>query len=184
MSEPICTCPTGNGSLRWPCPVHPPEIPPVLKGGDGWQVTTIDSISQIQADTVVNEYKPTIHFVPIYGGTVALATTREEWFKLLELYGIAPVQADHNAAGRSMALVNEGCQSAYLIGVFNNELRTYVHEVAHTTLFICEDAGIDPTSSNGEPFCYLHDTLFDLMSEQMSEHIMRANNAKVVDLQE
>ncbi|NHC62740.1 hypothetical protein [Paenalcaligenes suwonensis] len=20
-----CTCPSGNGSLRWPCPVHPPE---------------------------------------------------------------------------------------------------------------------------------------------------------------
>ncbi|MFD2298367.1 hypothetical protein QRO11_12200 [Paracidovorax citrulli] len=19
-----CTCPTGDGSLRWPCPVHPP----------------------------------------------------------------------------------------------------------------------------------------------------------------
>lgn len=20
-----CTCPSGDGSLRWPCPVHPPE---------------------------------------------------------------------------------------------------------------------------------------------------------------
>ena len=20
-----CTCPTGDGSLRWPCPIHPPE---------------------------------------------------------------------------------------------------------------------------------------------------------------
>jgi hypothetical protein len=27
---PVCTCPSGDGSLRWPCPVHPgnsPEIP-------------------------------------------------------------------------------------------------------------------------------------------------------------
>jgi hypothetical protein len=22
----ICTCPSGDGSLRWPCPVHPPEV--------------------------------------------------------------------------------------------------------------------------------------------------------------
>lgn len=22
--EPVCTCPSGDGSLRWPCPVHPP----------------------------------------------------------------------------------------------------------------------------------------------------------------
>ncbi|MBX4490415.1 DUF551 domain-containing protein [Klebsiella pneumoniae] len=30
QAEPVCTCPSGNGSLRWPCPVHPgnnPEIP-------------------------------------------------------------------------------------------------------------------------------------------------------------
>lgn len=23
-----CTCPSGDGSLRWPCPAHPPETPP------------------------------------------------------------------------------------------------------------------------------------------------------------
>jgi hypothetical protein len=22
----VCTCPSGDGSLRWPCPVHPPEV--------------------------------------------------------------------------------------------------------------------------------------------------------------
>jgi hypothetical protein len=21
----LCTCPSGDGSLRWPCPSHPPE---------------------------------------------------------------------------------------------------------------------------------------------------------------
>nr|WP_233444640.1 DUF551 domain-containing protein [Klebsiella variicola] len=24
---PVCTCPSGNGSLRWPCPVHPGNSP-------------------------------------------------------------------------------------------------------------------------------------------------------------
>ena len=24
-SETSCTCPSGDGSLRWPCPVHPPS---------------------------------------------------------------------------------------------------------------------------------------------------------------
>lgn len=24
-----CTCPSGDGSLRWPCPKHPPEAAPV-----------------------------------------------------------------------------------------------------------------------------------------------------------
>ena len=26
-SAPVCTCPSGDGSLRWPCPVHPPSAP-------------------------------------------------------------------------------------------------------------------------------------------------------------
>ncbi|WP_374425063.1 hypothetical protein [Chromobacterium sp.] len=25
MAPPRCTCPSGDGSLRWPCPRHPPE---------------------------------------------------------------------------------------------------------------------------------------------------------------
>ncbi|QET14535.1 DUF550 domain-containing protein [Klebsiella pneumoniae] len=28
QAEPVCTCPSGNGSLRWPCPVHPSNSPP------------------------------------------------------------------------------------------------------------------------------------------------------------
>ena len=34
-----CTCPSGDGSLRWPCPAHPPEAQPVYVGVDlegGW----------------------------------------------------------------------------------------------------------------------------------------------------
>lgn len=26
----VCTCPSGDGSLRWPCPMHPPEVKVVL----------------------------------------------------------------------------------------------------------------------------------------------------------
>lgn len=27
MVAPVCTCPSGDGSLRWPCPVHPGNSP-------------------------------------------------------------------------------------------------------------------------------------------------------------
>ncbi len=27
QAEPVCTCPSGDGSLRWPCPVHPGNTP-------------------------------------------------------------------------------------------------------------------------------------------------------------
>ncbi|EIY5064302.1 hypothetical protein MLJ30_002128 [Klebsiella quasipneumoniae] len=32
QAEPVCTCPSGNGSLRWPCPVHPGSSPAIPEG--------------------------------------------------------------------------------------------------------------------------------------------------------
>ena len=29
-----CTCPSGDGSLRWPCPIHPSEIKP----SESWEI--------------------------------------------------------------------------------------------------------------------------------------------------
>lgn len=29
QASPVCTCPSGNGSLRWPCPVHPGNSPAI-----------------------------------------------------------------------------------------------------------------------------------------------------------
>ncbi|WP_447337109.1 ead/Ea22-like family protein [Klebsiella variicola] len=29
QAEPVCSCPSGNGSLRWPCPVHPGNSPAI-----------------------------------------------------------------------------------------------------------------------------------------------------------
>lgn len=30
--NPVCTCPSGDGSLRWPCPVHPGNSPAIPEG--------------------------------------------------------------------------------------------------------------------------------------------------------
>lgn len=32
QAAPVCTCPSGDGSLRWPCPVHPGNSPAI----PGW----------------------------------------------------------------------------------------------------------------------------------------------------
>lgn len=37
---PVCTCPSGDGSLRWPCPVHPGNCPVIP---DGWKMVPIDA---------------------------------------------------------------------------------------------------------------------------------------------
>ncbi|HFE7209107.1 TPA: DUF551 domain-containing protein [Klebsiella pneumoniae] len=32
QASPVCTCPSGDGSLRWPCPVHPGNSPAIPDG--------------------------------------------------------------------------------------------------------------------------------------------------------
>ncbi|MCS5807779.1 hypothetical protein LNO89_07285 [Klebsiella pneumoniae subsp. pneumoniae] len=32
LAESGCTCPSGDGSLRWPCPVHPGSSPAIPDG--------------------------------------------------------------------------------------------------------------------------------------------------------
>ncbi|HHG1123582.1 TPA: hypothetical protein ACPUK3_002409 [Klebsiella pneumoniae] len=32
QENPVCTCPSGDGSLRWPCPVHPGSSPAIPDG--------------------------------------------------------------------------------------------------------------------------------------------------------
>ncbi|EPI3538184.1 hypothetical protein [Klebsiella pneumoniae] len=32
QASPVCTCPSGDGSLRWPCPVHPGNSPVIPDG--------------------------------------------------------------------------------------------------------------------------------------------------------
>lgn len=34
QASPVCTCPSGNGSLRWPCPVHPGSSPAIPDGSE------------------------------------------------------------------------------------------------------------------------------------------------------
>lgn len=40
QAAPVCTCPSGDGSLRWPCPVHPGNCPVIP---DGWKMVPIDA---------------------------------------------------------------------------------------------------------------------------------------------
>ncbi|EMJ5250592.1 hypothetical protein RFG81_003583 [Klebsiella aerogenes] len=39
QAEPVCTCPSGDGSLRWPCPVHPGNSPVIP---DGWKLVPVE----------------------------------------------------------------------------------------------------------------------------------------------
>lgn len=43
MLKQTCTCPSGDGSLRWPCPDHPPEPLRTSTVPDGWKLVPVDA---------------------------------------------------------------------------------------------------------------------------------------------
>ena len=46
QAAPVCTCPSGDGSLRWPCPVHPGNYPAIPDG----YVMVPDDLKEAAAD--------------------------------------------------------------------------------------------------------------------------------------
>lgn len=46
---PVCTCPSGDGSLRWPCPVHPGNSPVIP---DGWTGSDKANAALIMLDRI------------------------------------------------------------------------------------------------------------------------------------
>lgn len=52
-------------------------------------------------------------------------------------------------------------ENLYLIGVFNGEAATLVHECAHATFYCCRDVGVVvDTGAANETYCYLLDRMF------------------------
>lgn len=46
-----------------------------------------------------------------------------------------------------------------IIGVFNNDVVTLVHELSHAVMYIFDTVGIPLSSDNSETYCYYMDSL-------------------------
>lgn len=57
----------------------------------------------------------------------------------------------------------------YLVGVFDGNLATAVHEASHTAHSICRDANIDPREASGEEaYAYLVEHIWAAMHKHMT----------------
>lgn len=98
--------------------------------------------------------------MPLYGGNIWLFTDRPKYNQACRY-----VNSDHgdncpHSAGLMVQAVRNHKERIYLIGVFNRDLGTLLHEIAHVCLNAVEHVGFHPKDGNGEPFCYLLDNLF------------------------
>jgi hypothetical protein len=102
-------------------------------------------------------------FIPIYGGEIYLFKTQEKFFQAVEFLGGKKESDLYN--GNATHFVNDKGDSLYLIGWYNDELSTLVHEITHVGIFLMTHVGIDPRSDDGEAMCYLTGYLFQCLTK-------------------
>lgn len=101
-------------------------------------------------------------FVPLFHcANVYLCRSREEWDKACIHLGVEPGVADALVGCCQQYQNTETNENLYLIGVFNGESATLVHECAHAAFYCCRDVGVTiDTGAANETYCYLLDRMF------------------------
>lgn len=97
-AAPVCTCPSGDGSLRWPCPVHPGNSPVIP---DGWtgnekanaalmmldRIETVDPVDDDRIDgikRIVRELATAPHDTPALNSVQNVVTVPGKWIPVSE----------------------------------------------------------------------------------------------------
>ena len=100
--------------------------------------------------------------IPLFQcANVYLAVTRDQFQQADAFLGGSIGEKPFNY-GLTSNYENTGTgERVYLIGVFDNQLSTLVHECAHACFYACDDVGVTtkPDEAN-ETYCYLLDRMF------------------------
>lgn len=72
-ASPVCTYPSGDGSLRWPCPVHPGNYPVIPDG----YVMVPKVPSQAHLNSIAMRYRHDFYLLNDAQKDSALATARQ-----------------------------------------------------------------------------------------------------------
>lgn len=97
-AAPVCTCPSGDGSLRWPCPVHPGNSPVIP---DGWtgnekanaalmmldRIETVDPVDDDRIDgikRIVRELATAPHDTPALNSVQSVDSVADRWIPVSE----------------------------------------------------------------------------------------------------
>ncbi|HBH5395672.1 TPA: hypothetical protein KTV76_001849 [Escherichia coli] len=107
--------------------------------------------------------------------TVFFCPTREMFYEFCEKAGI-PIEPDFElAGGLTLTCTGEKGGNFYVIAVFDNELGTLTHEVAHATFHCLSDVGVmattDPSHPANETYAYMIGRMFDAFYPVLLESI-------------
>ncbi|WP_313886348.1 DUF551 domain-containing protein, partial [Klebsiella pneumoniae] len=130
QASPVCTCPSGDGSLRWPCLVHPGNSPVIP---DGWtgndkanaalmmldRIETADPVDDDRIDgikRIVREFAAATHDTPALNSVQSVDSVADRWIPVSERIpdNTEPVlciekRADFGTYGQPFVCWHDGC---------------------------------------------------------------------------
>lgn len=97
------------------------------------------------------------YYVPLYGGLVYFCTSEDDFAQVYDYMTSADrgYQMTEGCLGCVCPLTNEDGQAAYVVGVFDGGMNTYVHELGHLAIEVLDRAGCPIDNHTSEAFCYL-----------------------------
>lgn len=106
--------------------------------------------------------KPPGYTIPLFdSANVYLCTNRDQWSKCDVFLGGSGEDRPFNSGLATNYENAEHGERVYMIGVFDGQLSTLVHECAHVCFYACSDVGVttNPSDAN-ETYCYMLDRMF------------------------
>lgn len=102
--------------------------------------------------------------IPVYGGTIHFFT---DFAKFNAHHKKVNKDEVEHALGWTSEYKGADGSSNIMIGVFDGDPQTLVHECIHVGLNVFERCNIDPSAESGEPFAYLVDCLFGMFVNKL-----------------
>lgn len=100
--------------------------------------------------------------IPLFRcANVYLCRTAEEWDSACDYLGCEGGSHEMLSGCTQTFQNKEAGENTYLLGVFNNDLATLVHECGHIAFYVCRDVNVPTDASlSSETYCYMLDRLF------------------------
>lgn len=110
-------------------------------------------------------YKYPIHY---WGGVAYFTTSKIAYDKLCKAVNLgSDVEVIVEGAGMTSREFTLNGEVAYLVGVFDKDPSTCLHEVIHLCIFVLDRAGVDPRDDSGEAFAYMVEHFTQVFTARM-----------------
>lgn len=99
---------------------------------------------------------PVSIYLEMFRTTVLVTFSKKDFLEVVQEWGSEEHEFDTDVSG----LCWHDPSNGILVGVFEDGIKTLVHELTHASIFVLNKISANPTDSNGELMAYILEYLF------------------------